>query len=90
MRIPSVPIPPSWARTIAPWNPVPNPIASTYIETNVMEYDFTTLNKQFMAALIDVPWLLPKHEPHKHRVPPLDLVSQHNSWILKLYADRSY
>jgi N6-adenosine-specific RNA methylase IME4 len=73
MRIPSVPIPPSWARTIAPWNPVPNPIASTYIETDIMEYDFTTLNKQYMGALIDVPWLLPKHEPHKHRVPALDL-----------------
>jgi hypothetical protein len=75
MRFPSVPIPASWARTIAPWNPVPNPIASNYIETDIMDFDFTTLNKQFLAALIDVPWVLPNQEPHKHRVPALDLVS---------------
>jgi hypothetical protein len=76
VRVPPLPLPLTWARTIQPYSiPDLEPPGSTYIETEtVTKFDLQSLGKQFIGALIDAPWILPNMTDTHHRVVAEDVV----------------
>jgi N6-adenosine-specific RNA methylase IME4 len=78
VRIPSqVPLPRSWARTIAPYtglNLFPMPEGCTYLETDIMDFDLKTLGRKYQAILMDPPWNDASSTlTHPHQVNPTQL-----------------
>ena len=73
VRIPSqVPLPRSWARTVAPYtgiNHFPAPEGSEYIETEIQKFDLKSLGRKFQAVLIDPPWTdMDSTQAHPHQI----------------------
>ena len=73
VRIPSqVPLPRSWARTIAPYSGInldPKPEGYQYLETDVIGFDLKNLKRSFQAVLMDPPWIDSEIDAnHSHRV----------------------
>lgn len=70
MRIPTLPIPRSWALTILPpsvelVSPIPG---SRYFEKDILSMDFTKLGTEFQAIYIDPPLLLPGEAPSPGKI----------------------
>ncbi|RIA93511.1 hypothetical protein C1645_796598 [Glomus cerebriforme] len=70
IRIPSLPIPRSWAHTI-----LPPKIESTlmihgsrYFESDILSMDLKKLGQDFQAVYIDPPFLLPNEEPSSDKI----------------------
>ncbi|CAG8445242.1 11759_t:CDS:2 [Ambispora leptoticha] len=69
VRIPSLPIPRSWAHSIRKnLNVVHEENTSRYLEKDVLSMDLTTLGKNFQAVYIDPPLLLPEESPSPGKI----------------------
>lgn len=75
VRIPPFPVPLTWARSVEPFSlaPAEAPPGSQYIETNIVDFDLSTLGKTFVGVLLDVPWKTPRLDS-PGRVVAADLV----------------
>jgi len=68
-RIPPLPTPLSWAKTIEPYTErdaeglLPKPANATYFEEDILKYDLKNLkNNNFIAILMDPPWKIKGRE----------------------------
>ncbi|CAG8435313.1 5548_t:CDS:2 [Diversispora eburnea] len=70
IRIPSLPMPRSWAHTILPPLNESSSITngSRYFEKNILSMDFTKLGTDFQALYIDPPFLLPNESPSPGKI----------------------
>ncbi|CAG8785036.1 4855_t:CDS:2, partial [Dentiscutata erythropus] len=70
MRIPTLPIPRSWALTISPPSVelVAPILGSRYFEKDILSMDFTKLGSGFQAIYIDPPLLLPGEAPSPGKI----------------------
>ncbi|CAG8539339.1 9115_t:CDS:10 [Paraglomus occultum] len=69
IRIPSLPVPLSWAHTILPpTDEIKDGHGSRYYEADILTMNLLRLGKNFQAALIDPPLILPGESPSPHKI----------------------
>lgn len=58
IRVPPLPLPTTWCRTVEPFSLVPAtpPPGSHYYECNIVDFDLLSLGRTFVGILLDVPW----------------------------------
>lgn len=58
IRVPPLPLPTTWCRTVEPFSLAPTtpPPGSHYFECDVVDVDLLSLGRTFVGVLLDIPW----------------------------------